>query len=181
MTQELWQAVVGENNWRFPNPKHPAERISWLDCQTFLHRINESISGLNLQLPSEAQWEYACRAGNENTRYGELEQIAWYRANSARTTHPVKEKAPNKFGLYDMLGNVWEWCRDASFRKYESKPLIVDPEIVADDENASRVIRGGSWHDSAASVRAAYRSNWHPGSRRNNVGFRCLSSPEPSK
>ena len=145
-TQALWEAVIGENPSRFKGPDRPVESVSWDQCQEFLKSMNSRIDGLRLSLPSEAQWEYACRAGTETPRYQEdPDEIAWYSANSGGETHPVAGKEPNRWGLYDMLGNVWEWCEDVWVENYreESRASAVDPA------SAHRVIRGGSWGDDA--------------------------------
>jgi formylglycine-generating enzyme required for sulfatase activity len=173
-TQALWQAVMGENSSLFRGPDRPVDNISWEDAQNFLARIAEQVPGLRLSLPSEAQWEYTCRAGTTRARYAhDLSEIAWYRENSGGETHPVGEKQPNPWGLYDMLGNVYEWCAD-EFREYGSA------EIDASD---ARVLRGGSWLDVAGEVRAASRGWIVPGRRHDDFGFRCaeFGSPGPGR
>ena len=125
--------------------------------------------GLELRLPTEAQWEYACRAGTETARYGELEAIAWYGDNSGGETHPMKQKAPNAWGLYDMLGNVWEWCQDW-YGPYSDAPTI-DP--TGPREGVYRVLRGGSWGYSARYVRAAFRSRNGPAYGSRAAGSAC--------
>ena len=169
-TQALWEAVMGENPSRFKGPDRPVEAVSWDQCQEFLKALNSRIDGLRLSLPSEAQWEYACRAGTETPRYREdPDEIAWYSANSGDETHPVAGKEPNAWGLYDMLGNVWEWCEDVWVENYheESRASAVDPA------SAPRVIRGGSWDFDARRVRAAYRVPYEPSIRSGLLGFRC--------
>ena len=144
-TQALWEAVMGENPSDFKGPDRPVESVSWDQCQEFLKRLNARCTGLELKLPSEAQWEYACRAGTETPRYREdLNEIAWYSENSQGETHPVGQKVPNDWGLYDTLGNVWEWCEDVWTEDYNKKK-----EARALAASAHRVIRGGSWLDDA--------------------------------
>ena len=136
-TQALWEAVTGKNPSRFKGKDRPVENVSWEDCQGFIARLKEKCQGLELSLPTEAQWEYACRAGTETARYREnLDDIAWYRENSDRKTHPVGQKAANDWGLYDTLGNVEEWCANTWTNDYNQK---------SGGPSAGRVVRGGSW------------------------------------
>jgi formylglycine-generating enzyme required for sulfatase activity len=173
-TQALWQAVMGTNPSRFTGEQRPVENVSWDDCQQFLVTFNQQFPELSLVLPTEAQWEYACRAGTQTARYeGRLDSIAWYSTNSNNETHVVEQRRPNAWGLYDMLGNMWEWCHDG-LRTYDRQE-IVDP-MGPLDAGAFRVIRGGSWGDPAPLVRAAYRFGYRPGFRYVNLGFRCASS-----
>ncbi|HEX4954670.1 MAG TPA: formylglycine-generating enzyme family protein [Thermoanaerobaculia bacterium] len=202
-TQALWQAVMGENPSRLQTPDRPVEQVSWEDCQRFLEQLNGVIPGLAARLPSEAEWEYACRAGTETSTYaGELEVlganngpvldlIAWYGGNSgvgfelegghdssdwvdkqyphARAgTRPVRLKTPNSWGLFDMLGNVWEWCQDWN------GAYLADPASnpSGPQMGANRVFRGGSWYDYARYVRAAARRWSSPGIRSGHLGFR---------
>ncbi|WP_227657572.1 formylglycine-generating enzyme family protein [Candidatus Magnetaquicoccus inordinatus] len=177
-TQELWQAVMGTNPSHFQSPQtpeesvesRPVEQVSWKDVQKFLAKINQQLPGLELTLPSEAQWEYACRAGSTTPIYGqERDAIAWYRSNSKHRTHPVAGKAPNAWGLYDMLGNVWEWCQDG---KWDYKQAAgVNP--LGSSADASRVLRGGSWDSDARFVRAACRLSNGSSLRGDFIGFRC--------
>jgi formylglycine-generating enzyme required for sulfatase activity len=174
-TQALWEAVMGEgeNPSRFEDPRQPVERVSWEACQEFLDRLSFRIPGLEVRLPTEAEWEYACRAGTETPYWsgrqgGDLERVAWYRKNSEGRTHPVGEKPANPWGLHDMLGNVYEWCWDV-WGPYEPR-VAVDPEGPV--HGAERVLRGGSWSDHARNVRAAYRGWFPPGDRDGYLGFR---------
>ena len=176
-TQALWQAVMGNNPSHFKGPARPVEQVSFDDIAGFLTKLNGSVPGLNLALPSEAQWEYACRAGRKSPRYHEdLQRIAWFRANSGGETHDVKGKVPNRWGLYDMLGNVWEWCADGWHDSYDDAPS--DGAAWSPSGAASRVIRGGRWYDNARRVRAAYRNERVPSGRSGNVGFRCVAGRE---
>jgi formylglycine-generating enzyme required for sulfatase activity len=169
-TQALWEAVMGGNPSAFKGRDRPVETVSWDDCQEFVRRVNERLVGLKLGLPSEAQWEYACRAGSDAARYDrEIGEIAWYSDNSRGETQAVKWKAPNGWGLYEMLGNVWEWCADAWYDDYAS-PRAPEP---GGKSSAPRVIRGGSWLVSAQLVRAACRGRSAPSDRFDGLGFRC--------
>ena len=171
-TQALWQAVMGDNPSEFKSPDRPVERVGWGAAQTFLERINDRIPGLGLTLPSEAQWEYACRSGEGAPP--DLGAVAWYANNSDGETHPVGQKQPNAWGLHDMLGNVWEWCADHWHDSYDGAP--VDGSAWLDDgadTGALRVVRGGSWDNDARSVRAAFRFRIRPGGRSDGLGFRC--------
>jgi len=169
--QALWEALMGENPSHFSGADRPVESVSWEQCQEFLRALNSRLDGLRLSLPSEAQWEYACRAGTETARYSEnLDAIAWYDRNSGNVTHPVANREANSWGLYDMVGNVCEWCAD----------VWVDDDTegsraaaLADSASADRVVRGGSWSLDARYVRAAYRVHNEPSLRRNALGFRC--------
>ncbi|MBK1647295.1 Sulphatase-modifying factor protein [Rhabdochromatium marinum] len=205
-TQALWVALGLENPSEFQNPTRPVEQVSWDDIQQrFLPALNERIPGF--VLPSEAQWEYACRAGTQTALYSgpieilgdanapALDSIAWYGGNSGvgfelengqerswlsdmqypegkAGTHPVGRKARNPWGLYDMLGNVWEWTQDAWHDSYEGAPINGSVWESA-EAGAGRVIRGGSWYDGTRVCRSAYRNGLTPDFRLINLGFRC--------
>lgn len=181
-TQALWQAVMGKNPSGLKGQAgkgRPVEQVRWEDCQAFLFALNTQLPGAALALPTEAEWEYACRAGTDAPRYAaDLDAIAWYSKNSNYRTHEVKLKQPNAWGLYDMLGNVDEWCHDGS-RRYEAK-VATDP-LGPIDAGAVRAIRGGGWGDGARVVRAACRFAGVPGFRYQFVGFRCASSSQVSR
>jgi formylglycine-generating enzyme required for sulfatase activity len=173
-TQALWQAVMGTNPSYFKGENRPVENVSWDDCQQFLAAFNQQFPELPLVLPTEAQWEYACRAGTQTARYeAELRAIAWYNRNSNNATHEVGQKRPNVWGVYDMLGNVWEWCHDD--RRTYARTGMVDP-IGPTDADADRVLRGGSWGAPVRDVRAAARYEYPSGARRDLLGFRGASS-----
>jgi formylglycine-generating enzyme required for sulfatase activity len=172
-TQALWKAVMNTEPSHFSGDTRPVEQVSWNDCREFVKRLNGRVDGLDLGLPSEAQWEYACRAGCQGSRYHDnLDAIAWYGENSGGETHPVGEKLPNGWGLYDTLGNVNEWCADAWRENYSLQPRHTD------DQAAHRVLRGGSWLGGARFVRAACRIFIPPAYRRDFVGFRCAEFRE---
>jgi formylglycine-generating enzyme required for sulfatase activity len=171
--QAQWEAVMTNNLSRFKgNPNHPAASISWLDVQVFLCKFNKREGG-GYRLPTEAQWEYACRAGTETPHYHQdIDAIAWYGVNSGGQTHPVGQKLPNAWGLYNMLGNVYEWCHDG--RRTYISASVTDP-IGPTDADAARFVRGGAWDD-ARHVRTADRFWVDPGDRLDILGFRCSSS-----
>ncbi len=148
-TQLLWSQVMGNSPSRFKSPRRPVESVSWDDAQEFINALRSRVACLDAALPSEARWEYACRAGTAGPRYGELDDIAWWKGNSGGHTHPVGLKEPNPWGLYDMLGNVWEWCAD-TWSGYEAGGLV-------DPLGQGRVRRGGSWLRYDHIVRAASR------------------------
>ena len=158
VTQELWNAVMGSNSSYFTgNMQRPVEMVSWNDCQTFISKLNQ-LTGGRFLLPTEAQWEYAARGGNKSKGYtysgsDAIDDVAWYKINSSSTTHPVKTKAPNELGIYDMGGNVWEWCSDW-YGSYSSAAQT-DPTGPATGYN--RVFRGGSWRSYATYCRVAKR------------------------
>jgi formylglycine-generating enzyme required for sulfatase activity len=176
-TQALWQAVMRENPSRFTGADRPVEGVSWDDAQCFVAELNGRMPGLGLSLPSEAQWEYACRAGS-TTRYsfgdeeGRLGEHAWYSENAGGATHPVKGKQPNAWGIYDMLGNVWEWTLDAWHGSYNGAPAD-GSAWESDKPGADRVIRGGSWGEMARGCRCAFRAGGRPEIRNVYLGFRC--------
>jgi formylglycine-generating enzyme required for sulfatase activity len=190
VTQAQYEKVMGENPSYFQGDKvqgessnHPVEQVSWEDAVEFCKRLSdlpeEKKAGRVYRLPTEAEWEYACRAGRK-TAYGfggnsqSLSDYAWFRENSGRQTHPVGEKKPNAWGLYDMHGNVWEWCSDW-FSDYPEKPVI-DPAGVK--EGSYRVGRGGCWYGRAFFCRSAHRYKDFPSSRNEYFGLRvALSSP----
>ena len=184
-TQALWQAVMGSNPSQFQSPTRPVERVSLEDVRAFLERVNALVPGLDLALPSEARWEYACRAGTTTATWaGDLETgeeriapvldpISWYAGNADAGTHPVALKAANLSGLYDMLGNVWEWCADEWHDSYVGAPSDGSPWTDRDRGPAFRVVRGGSWYGEARYVRAASRNYGEPVVRYGILGFRC--------
>ena len=167
-TQSVYEAVTGKNPSRFKGDDRPVESVSWDEAQTFIEALNACFEDTRFELPTEAQWEYACRAGTTGGRYGELDTVAWH-AGNANETQPVRQKAPNAFGLYDMLGNVSEWCRDG-MRRF-SHDHARDP-IGPTDTWTKRALRGGSWDNGARSVRAASRFAREPAYATAAVGIR---------
>jgi formylglycine-generating enzyme required for sulfatase activity len=179
VTQAFWEAVTGENPSHFKDPDRPVEQVSWNDCQRFCAALEALTPGLGLRLPSEAEWEYACRAGTTGPTYAGAgpqaqDRVAWWSSNSKEQTQPVMLKQPNAWALYDMLGNVYEWCSDG-MRTYSSKPAVDPRGPVAGDP---RVRRGGSWYSLARSVRAAYRNRDAPDFRYHVLGLRLARGQE---
>jgi formylglycine-generating enzyme required for sulfatase activity len=161
VTQAQWEAVMGTNPSAFTgNPHRPVEQVSWEDVQEFITRLNTQEGWEVCRLPTEAQWEYAARAGTTTDRYeNDVDAIAWYGGNSGKETHEVGQKRPNAWGVYDMLGNVREWCHDGT-REYTAA-AVVDP-IGLIGAGAPRVFRGGSLYNPARNVRAANRGGSPP-------------------
>ena len=186
VTQALWQAVMGNNPSSFEGPDHPVECVSWNDCQSFVEKLNEELkkdlNGCLFRLPKEAEWEYAALGGNKSKGYSyagsdDIDKVAWYWKNSGDNylkgsdddwdwdkikknnckTHPVKQLSPNELGIYDMSGNVWEWCED-----------LYEPS------SSYRVLRGGSWGDYARGCRVSNRLNYDPDDRHSGIGFRLV-------
>jgi formylglycine-generating enzyme required for sulfatase activity len=169
VTQELWEKVMGKNPSQFKGAKNPVEMVSWDDCREFIGKLNDMTSGGGFRLPTEAEWEYACRAGTTGATYHDvLNSIAWNTDNSERTTHPVGKKRANALGLHDMLGNVWEWCQDW-LGEYPSE-TVTDP--TGPSSGGDRVFRGGSWFNDASYCRSSARYRDGPGSHWYNLGLR---------
>ncbi|MDR1043801.1 MAG: formylglycine-generating enzyme family protein [Candidatus Adiutrix sp.] len=180
VTQAQWTAVMGNNPSKFKILSNPVEMVSWNDVQAFIQWLNAKEGHNRYRLPTEAEWEYAARAGTTGAySFGgdkdSLGRYAWYRDNSGEKTHSVGQKQPNALGLYDMHGNVWEWVQDWYGRNYSSSS-VTDPK--GPSSGTLRVARGGSWSDSARYCRAAYRSHDSPDGRGDDVGFRLALSPE---
>ncbi len=172
VTQEEWEAVMGSNPSRFKGAKKPVEQVSWNDCQAFIRKLNE-LTERNFRLPTEAEWEFAARGGNKSIGYkyaggDNIINVAWYDGNSGDTTHDVGQKSPNELGLYDMSGNVWEWCQDW-YDSYGSNSLT-NPKGAS--SGSSRVNRGGGWLGDASRCRVSYRSYNTPSRQGNGLGFR---------
>jgi formylglycine-generating enzyme required for sulfatase activity len=182
VTHELYLAVAGGGPESPSRSRTPATEVCWIDAVRFCNLLSRAI-GLDpcysigtdpdaqdvvchweadgFRLPSEAEWEYACRAGTPGPRYGPLDEIGWYRGNSGGEVHPVSTRAPNPWGLFDTIGNVWEWCWD-----------VFDPGVYG----PYRVFRGGGWQDEARACRASCRRKSHPAFRIDDLGFRLARS-----
>jgi formylglycine-generating enzyme required for sulfatase activity len=172
VTQALWSAVMGENPSNFKGDNRPVEQVSWNDCQTFISKLN-ALTGKNFRLPTEAEWEYAARGGSKSQGYqysgsNNLSAVAWHADNSGNQTHDVKSKSPNELGIYDMSGNVWEWCQDW-FGSYSSNS-VTNPTGAA--SGSYRVFRGGSWGDDAWFCRSTFRYFYTPGWQYSGLGLR---------
>lgn len=172
VTQALWQAVMGSNPSYFEGDDLPVEQVSWDDCQEFIRKLN-SLTGQNFRLPTEAEWEFACRGGNNSRGYkysgsNYIDNVAWYDGNSGDKTHPVATKSPNELGIYDMSGNVWEWCADW-YGDYSSGRQT-NPKGPYDGSH--RVFRGGSWNSIAWFCRSSFRYNFIPTDRISFLGLR---------
>jgi formylglycine-generating enzyme required for sulfatase activity len=181
VTQAQWEAVMGNNPSEFKNCENcPVENVSWYDCQGFIQKLNAK-TGKTYRLPTEAEWEYAARGGKRSKGYkyagsNEIEAVAWYGGNSNDKTHPVGQKKPNELGIYDMTGNVWEWCCDWYGESYYNSSPGNNPK--GPESGRYRVLRGGSWGNFAESCLVAGRNDWDPGRRGDYLGFRLLSPVE---
>ncbi|MCR5454110.1 MAG: formylglycine-generating enzyme family protein [Bacteroidales bacterium] len=158
VTQAQWQAVMDSNPSYFKGADNPVECVSWNNCQDFVKKLN-SKTGRKFRLPKEAEWEYAARGGNRTNNYtysgsNNLDEVGWFSVNSDRKTHPVGQKKPNELGIYDMSGNVWEWCGDTS--------------------GSYRVVRGGSWIYGDSFCAVSCRSIYDPDNRYSYSGFRLV-------
>ncbi|MDR1848379.1 MAG: formylglycine-generating enzyme family protein [Bacteroidales bacterium] len=176
VTQELWQAVMGSNPSYFQGTNLPVETVSWNEVQVFIQKLNQ-MTGKTFRLPTEAEWEFAARGGNQSHNYlysgsNDIYAVAWYIDNSNQTTHPVKRKAANELGLYDMTGNVWEWVND--WWSYYTSNSQTNPQ--GPTTGSSRVFRGGSWGNYSFYCRVDYRYFITHGSRYSNIGFRLACS-----
>jgi len=175
VTQALWKSVMGSNPSHFKGDNRPVENVSWFDAQHFIELLNRK-TGKSYRLPSETEWEYALRAGSSSKwSWGDSESMAWkyawYDANSDKQTHPVGRKKPNRWGLYDMHGNVWEWVDDC-YNNYSGAPS--DGSARESGDCSERVLRGGSWYDDPVFMRSANRGRKPAGHRSSNFGFRLV-------
>jgi formylglycine-generating enzyme required for sulfatase activity len=175
VTQAQWKAVMGSNPSYFEGDNLPVEEVSWNSVQEFICKLNQQ-TGKNYRLPTEVEWEFAARGGNKSRGYkysgsNTAGNVAWYDDNSGYKTHPVGTKSPNELGIYDMSGNVWEWCSDW-YGKYSSGSQT-NPRGAS--SGSYRVDRGGSWYDFAGYVRVSNRGSLTPVIRNHYLGFRLAS------
>jgi formylglycine-generating enzyme required for sulfatase activity len=187
VTQRQWRQIMGNNPSHFQDcgAECPVEFVSWNDCQEFVQRLNQSEVGNGYRLPTEAEWEYACRAGSITgfangsiTQTGcghdaNLDVMGWYCGNSGKKPHPVAQRKPNAFGLYDMHGSIWEWCQDW----YGIYPSGHVSNPTGPSSGSYRVLRGGGWHEDVEGCRSATRVGRSPGSMAGTIGFRLARTP----
>ena len=176
VTQALWQAVMGNNPSEFKGNDLPVENVSWYDCQDFISKLN-AITGRKFRLPTEAEWEFAARGGNKSRGYlysgsNKLSDVAWYNDNSGGKTHKVGTKQPNELGIYDMSGNVWEWCHDWDY-EYNSSPQV---NPTGATNGSYRLDRGGCWGTNVDFCLLYHRSKYVPRLDFNFLGFRLVLS-----
>jgi formylglycine-generating enzyme required for sulfatase activity len=181
VTQEQWQAVMGKNPAYFKGPRNPVETVSWDDVQEFIKRLNAREKHNRYRLPTEMEWELAARGG-KSTRYffGEspasMGEYAWFGDNAGRTTHPVGQKKPNPYGLYDVYGNVWEWVQDWYADKLPDDRELTD--YRGPSRGVFRILRGGSWDENAEDCRSGLRVDFEPDDNNYDMGVRLVLSAE---
>ena len=179
ITQEQWYAVMGYTPSHFKGRTLPVEQVSWNDTQEFIQKLNAK-TGKTYRLPTEAEWEYTARAGSQTEfsfgdNENDLGRYAWFTGNSSSQTHPVGEKQPNAFGLFDMHGNVWEWTQDCWNENYVGAPN--DSSAWTQGDCSRRVLRGGSWFNGPPVLRSANRYGLTAAFRLNSFGFRVARTP----
>lgn len=192
VTQRLYYEVIKANPSRYVGEDRPVDSISWIDAARFCNALSKMLglpfvydldskdatiaphSG-GYRLPSEAEWEYACSGGLPDEIYGPLDSVAWYNSNAEGQTHPVGKKLPNAIGMYDMLGNVWEWCEDWYEKRHPRERLI---DYRGPARGGERVIRGGSWTDLPRNIATTARYRKHPAAREGTLGFRIVRSSQ---
>ena len=180
VTQALWESVMGSNTSQSSDPRCPVEKVSWDDCQTFISKLNE-LTGLTFRLPTEAEWEFAARGGTKSMGYAysgsnNIDDVAWYSGNSYSLgendpdygTHDVATKAPNELGIYDMTGNVFEWCQDW----YGDYSSAAQTNPTGPTSGSYRVVRGGNWRLDASKCRVSSRTKYVPSAANPNLGLR---------
>ena len=181
VTQKQWEDVTGSNPSKFQCGECPVERVSWNDVQEFIKKLNEK-TGMNYRLPTEAEWEYAARSGGLKEQWagtndeGKIGEYTWYGYTAQGRTHAVAGKTPHAIGLYDMMGNVWEWCADWYDKKYYEHSPSKDPQGPSEGKN--RVLRGGGWRSKDKGLRTTDRNDFIPTSKKfTDIGFRLARSP----
>lgn len=184
VTQALWQHVMESNPSFFQGSRRPVEQVSWEEAQAFIQKLNQR-SDRTFRLPREAEWEYAARGGllSKGYAYGgsdKLSEVGWYRENSHRESKPVGLKVSNELGLYDMSGNVWEWCEDwyddTYYQQCAEQGVVINPR--GPQKGDKRVLRGGSWSYSPVNCRVSFRGRHEPQIRDYFVGFRLVCLPQ---
>ncbi len=181
VTQGMWEEVMGSNPSCFKKgDNYPVESVSWNDCQEFIDKLNDLDPSHTYRLPTESEWEFACRAGTSSADFwgsssseNAISSYCWYTENSSSSTHQVGTKSPNAWGLYDMTGNVWEWCEDFYTSDYSDCPT--DGRAYS-GHSSNRVIRGGSWRSYAKGCRSANRGSSIPGYHYDGFGLRLVRS-----
>jgi formylglycine-generating enzyme required for sulfatase activity len=176
VTQAQWKAVMGNNPSKFKGDNLPVDGVTWHKAQEFISKLNQK-TGKNYRLPTEAEWEYAARGGNQSRNYkysgsNQVADVAWYTSNSGSTTHPVGTKQANELGIYDMSGNVCEWCNDWA-GNYSSSSQT---NPTGASSGTLRVLRGTGWLNFAKGARVSHRNFITPGSGYNAIGFRLVSN-----
>ena len=174
VTQVLWKSVMGNNPSYFKGEKLPVEQVSWKDCQEFIKKLNQ-LTGKQFRLPTEAEWEFASRGGNRSKGYkyagsNDIEEVGWYYENGNDQTHTVGEKKPNELGLYDMSGNVFEWCQDWYCKYIDT----VKTNKTRPCKSYYYVVRGGCWNDVAIDCRVSGRNGFEPTFYCTRIGFRLV-------
>jgi len=184
VTQGEYEKLMGSNPSYFKGQRNPVEKVSWHDAVKFCEKLTETEhkagrlpSGYEYRLPTEAEWEYSCRSGTTGKYAGDLDSMGWYRENSGKKTHEVGRKKSNAWGLFDMHGNVWEWCFDW-MGSYPSSS-VTDP--TGSNSGSHRVLRGGGWYDDAGHCRSAFRGSNAPSNSNDYVGFRVALAPVQQK
>lgn len=175
VTQAQWKDIQGSDPSHFRGANRPVETVSWHDVQDFLSALNARDHSYRYRLPTEAEWEYACRAGTTAEFAGDLDAMGYYDKNSGLSTHPVRGKQPNAWGVYDMHGNVWEWAHDW-YGKYPRQHILNPTGPL---KGSLRVVRGGGWHSTADASRPAFRLGAEPGFRNSALGFRVVRVRQP--
>jgi formylglycine-generating enzyme required for sulfatase activity len=183
ITQTQWKSVMGNNPSKFTGNNLPVETVSWYNVQTFIGKLN-SLTGKQYRLPTEAEWEYAAKSGGKEERWAGvsdpslLDEYAWNEDNSGKKTHPVGTKKPNKLGIYDMTGNVFEWCQDIFRGDWYEKSEKNNP--LGPAKGPERVVKGGCWYSAVGFSRTAYRFGHSPDHRNSNLGFRLVLPMDPA-